>query len=56
MTEQTENLVLELLRAVRADIGNIKQDIRDIIRCFPSPMRDEHIQHRMQLEVLSFEF
>ena len=30
MTEQTENLVLELLRAVRADIGNIKHDIRDI--------------------------
>ena len=30
MTEQTENLVLEYLRAMRADISTIKQDIREI--------------------------
>jgi len=30
MTEKTENLVLELLRAMRSDIANIKQDIREM--------------------------
>ena len=30
MTEKTENLVLELLRAMRPDIANIKQDIREM--------------------------
>lgn len=30
MTENTENLILEHLRAIRADIGAIKDDIRKI--------------------------
>jgi len=30
MIEKTENLVLELLRAMRSDIANIKQDIQEI--------------------------
>ncbi|MCP4701952.1 MAG: hypothetical protein GY862_34600 [Gammaproteobacteria bacterium] len=30
MTEKTENLVLEILWAIRSDISNMKQDIRDI--------------------------
>jgi predicted nucleic acid-binding Zn-ribbon protein len=30
MTEQTENLVLELLRAMRLDLAQMKDDIRDI--------------------------
>jgi septal ring factor EnvC (AmiA/AmiB activator) len=30
MTEQTENLILEHLRAMRADIGAIKDDVREI--------------------------
>jgi hypothetical protein len=30
MSENTENLVLELLRAMRGDIGLIKDDIREV--------------------------
>lgn len=30
MTEQTENLVLEILRAMRGDVQEIKADIRDL--------------------------
>ncbi len=30
MTEQVESLILELLRAMRADIAQMKEDIRDI--------------------------
>jgi septal ring factor EnvC (AmiA/AmiB activator) len=30
VTEQTENLVLEMLRAIRGDIGGMKEDIREI--------------------------
>ena len=30
MTDNVENLILEHLRAIRADIGGIKDDVRDI--------------------------
>lgn len=30
MTENVENLILEHLRAMRADIGGIKDDVREI--------------------------
>ena len=30
MTEKTENLVLELLRAIGSDISDIKQDLREM--------------------------
>lgn len=30
MTDQTENLVLELLRAVRAELAVVKEDVREV--------------------------
>lgn len=30
MSENTENLVLELLRAIRGDIASIKDDVREL--------------------------
>ncbi len=30
MTDNVENLILEHLRAIRADIGGIKDDVREI--------------------------
>jgi hypothetical protein len=30
MTDPTENLVLELLRSIRADISSIKDDVREV--------------------------
>lgn len=30
MDENTDNLVLELLRAIRDGIGNLKQEVRDV--------------------------
>ena len=32
MAEQDDNLVLEHLRAIRSDIGSIKDDVREIKR------------------------
>jgi len=30
MTEKVDNLVLEHLRAIRADVGSIKDDVREV--------------------------
>ena len=30
MTDNIENLILEHLRAIRADIGDVKEDVREI--------------------------
>lgn len=34
--ENTENIVLELSRAIREDVGNIKADITEIKLCLSS--------------------
>jgi predicted nuclease with TOPRIM domain len=30
MTEQTENLVLEILRAIRGELAAVKEDVREV--------------------------
>lgn len=44
MTEKTENLVLEHLRAIRADIGDLKTSVRSV--------RDEIIGLRNQFHIM----
>lgn len=55
MTDNVENLILEHLRAIRADIGGIKEDVREIkqrlasLTFEPEPPRDEVHQHVGQI-------
>ena len=44
MVESTENLVLEHLRAIRGDVGDVKRDVRSI--------RDELLGLRNQLHIM----
>ncbi len=37
MADNVENLILEHLRAIRADIGGIKDDVREIKQRHPNP-------------------